>query len=147
MSESDDTDSGNDPSTGVIAIQGRWSTPEEAPTTGSLLGEALDLITAMLADLVGASAADPDDFVDDLDRLSQMPGPTQQTPNWRPGALICALNPPLPRQAPGLRVRCRASVCRSDLHLHDSGAVLPSCAWATPQTRPAGVGLLDRAAV
>ena len=74
MSESDDTDSGNDPSTGVIAIQGRWSTPEEAPTTGSLLGEALDLITAMLADLVGASAADPDDFVDDLDRLSQIPG-------------------------------------------------------------------------
>jgi hypothetical protein len=71
LSESDDTDPGNDPSTGG-GSPSRGNDPEE--TTGSLLGEALDLITAMLADLVGASAADPDDFDHDLDRLSQIAG-------------------------------------------------------------------------
>jgi hypothetical protein len=37
-----------------------------------LTGEALGLIRGMLIDLVEASDADPDDYIDDLDRLDQI---------------------------------------------------------------------------
>ena len=37
-----------------------------------LAGEALGLIRGMLIDLVEASDADPDDYIDDLDRLDQI---------------------------------------------------------------------------
>ena len=37
-----------------------------------LIGEALGLIRGMLIDLVEASDADPDDYIDDLDRLDQI---------------------------------------------------------------------------
>ena len=37
-----------------------------------LTGEALGLIRGMLIDLVEASDADPDDHIDDLDRLDQI---------------------------------------------------------------------------
>ena len=37
-----------------------------------LTGEALGLIRGMLIDLVEASDADPDDNIDDLDRLDQI---------------------------------------------------------------------------
>ena len=37
-----------------------------------LTGEALCLIRGMLIDLVEASDADPDDYIDDLDRLDQI---------------------------------------------------------------------------
>jgi len=37
-----------------------------------LTGEALGLIRGMLIDLIEASDADPDDYVDDLDRLDQI---------------------------------------------------------------------------
>ena len=37
-----------------------------------LTGEALGLIRGMLIDLIEAADADPDDYVDDLDRLDQI---------------------------------------------------------------------------
>ena len=37
-----------------------------------LTGEALGLIRGMFIDLVEASDADPDDYIDDLDRLDQI---------------------------------------------------------------------------
>ena len=37
-----------------------------------LTGEALGLIRGMLIDLIEASDADPDDYIDDLDRLDQI---------------------------------------------------------------------------
>ena len=37
-----------------------------------LTGEALGLIRGMVIDLVEASDADPDDYIDDLDRLDQI---------------------------------------------------------------------------
>ena len=37
-----------------------------------LTGEALGLIRGILIDLVEASDADPDDYIDDLDRLDQI---------------------------------------------------------------------------
>ena len=37
-----------------------------------LTGEALGLIRGMLIDLVEAADADPDDYIDDLDRLDQI---------------------------------------------------------------------------
>ncbi|HEY5184950.1 MAG TPA: hypothetical protein VIM19_08645 [Actinomycetes bacterium] len=37
-----------------------------------LTGEALGLIRGMLIDLVEASDADPDDYIDDLERLDQI---------------------------------------------------------------------------
>jgi len=37
-----------------------------------LTGEALGLIRGMFIDLVAASDADPDDYIDDLDRLDQI---------------------------------------------------------------------------
>jgi hypothetical protein len=37
-----------------------------------LTGEALGLIRGMLIDLVEVSDADPDDYIDDLDRLDQI---------------------------------------------------------------------------
>ena len=37
-----------------------------------LTGEALGLIRGMLIDLVEASDADPDGYIDDLDRLDQI---------------------------------------------------------------------------
>ena len=37
-----------------------------------LIGEALGVIRGMLIDLVEASDADPDDYIDDLDRLDQI---------------------------------------------------------------------------
>ena len=37
-----------------------------------LTGEALGLIRSMLIDLVEAADADPDDYIDDLDRLDQI---------------------------------------------------------------------------
>ena len=37
-----------------------------------LIGEALGLIRGMLIDLIEASDADPDDYIDDLDRLDQI---------------------------------------------------------------------------
>ena len=37
-----------------------------------LTGEALGLIRGMLIDLVEATDADPDDYIDDLDRLDQI---------------------------------------------------------------------------
>ena len=37
-----------------------------------LTGEALGLIRGMLIDLVEASDADPDDYIDDLDRLDRI---------------------------------------------------------------------------
>ena len=37
-----------------------------------LTGEALGLIRGMSIDLVEASDADPDDYIDDLDRLDQI---------------------------------------------------------------------------
>jgi hypothetical protein len=36
-----------------------------------LIGEAFGLIKGMLIDVIDASDADPDDFIDDLDRLDQ----------------------------------------------------------------------------
>ena len=37
-----------------------------------LTGEALGLIRGMLIDLIEASDADPDDYIDDLERLDQI---------------------------------------------------------------------------
>ena len=37
-----------------------------------LTGEALGLIRGMIIDLVEAADADPDDYIDDLDRLDQI---------------------------------------------------------------------------
>jgi hypothetical protein len=37
-----------------------------------LIGEAFGLIKGMLIDVIEASDADPDDYIDDLDRLGQI---------------------------------------------------------------------------
>ena len=37
-----------------------------------LIGEAFGLIKGMLIDVIEASDADPDDYIDDLDRLDQI---------------------------------------------------------------------------
>jgi hypothetical protein len=38
----------------------------------ALIGEALGLMRGMLVDLIEVSDADPDDYIDDLDRLDQI---------------------------------------------------------------------------
>jgi hypothetical protein len=44
----------------------------ELTQSNLLTGEALGLIRGMLIDLIEASDADPDDYIDDLDRLDQI---------------------------------------------------------------------------
>ena len=53
-------------------LRGRIIEINELTQYNLLTGEALGLIRGMLIDLVEASEADPDDYIDDLDRLDQI---------------------------------------------------------------------------
>jgi hypothetical protein len=53
-------------------LRGRIIEIHELTQYNLLTGEALGLIRGMLIDLIEASDADPDDYIDDLDRLDQI---------------------------------------------------------------------------
>ena len=53
-------------------LRGRIIEIHELTQYNLLIGEALGLIRGMLIDLVEASDADPDDYIDDLNRLDQI---------------------------------------------------------------------------
>ena len=54
------------------ALRARIIEINELTQYNLLTGEALGLIRGMVIDLVEASDADPDDYIDDLDRLDQI---------------------------------------------------------------------------